>query len=744
MTVTVVATESPIKVAASGDGVAVTSTTTKILTTVSAGAGPQGPQGEPGGTGPAGSTGPKGDQGEPGPQGEPGQQGATGPQGDTGPQGEAGPAGPQGDTGPQGATGPQGPQGEQGPQGSQGPTGPQGETGPPGTTTWSGITDKPSTFTPSTHTHAITDVTGLEAALSEKADETALAEIAYSGQYADITGAPSLATVATSGAYADLSGTPSLGKVATSDNYADLTGTPSLATVATSGAYADLSGLPSLAAVATSGAYSDLSGTPSLSAVATSGKYADLSGTPSLATVATSGKYSDLSGTPASMTPTAHATSHKAGGTDPISPSDIGAAASSHTHTLAAITDAGTAASRSVPTSGNASSTQVVLGNDTRLTDARSPASHAHGNLTNAGAIGSTPDQIAITTTSGVLTTTPTLYEYQVYVSDMVTGNFGTDDQLGSVMQSIDSAFDYTNGNVSANATNISTLQTSATYLPGYDGIADADDWVSRVSTAGGSVSTATRAAVTRFCVAIQAAGLRSKIWRLNAFCGSSLTAALVPIYRGPSRTGTQYGNTTDTNNNFVSGSYAEATGLTGNGTTRYLTLGTFAQLRTSWATGHFGADYTGADSTDRYIMGGFFNEGLTSPRGWYRIWGSTTYGINGVFGNPTKSGFTQTGNLKIVNRSSSTSLWFYEAGERVSTETTTTNTSTEQPLGQFCIMAASYTNVSGGVATTSVNGYGPAVGTIRGYTIGDSFTQFQAYAFGAAWIRLQQELGRS
>ncbi|NBW85456.1 MAG: hypothetical protein EBR23_01145 [Planctomycetia bacterium] len=333
----------------------------------------------------------------------------------------------------------------------------------------------------------------------------------------------------------------------------------------------------------------------------------------------------------------------------------------------------------------------------------------------------------------------------------MGTGNFGTDDQLGYVIQGIDSAFTYTNGNVSnlntslsTTNTNVSALQTSATYIPGYDGIADADDWVSRVSTAGGSVSTATRAAVTRFCVAITAAGLRSKIWRANAFCGSSLTAALVPIYRGPSRTGTQYGNTTDTNNNFVSGSYTEATGLTGNGTTRYLTLGTFSALRTSWATGHFGADYTGADATDRYIMGGFFNEGLTSPRGWYRMWGSTTYGINGVFGNPTKSGFTQTANLKIVNRSSSTSLWFYEAGERVSTETTTSNTSTEQPLGQFCIMAASYTNVSGGVATTSVNGYGPAAGTCRGYTIGDSFTQFQAYAFGAAWIRLQQELGRS
>lgn len=33
------------------------------------------------------------------------------------------------------------------------------------------------------------------------------------------------------------------------------------------------------------------------------------------------------------------------------------------------------------------------------------PSSHTHGNITNAGAIGSTSNQIVVTTTSGVLTT---------------------------------------------------------------------------------------------------------------------------------------------------------------------------------------------------------------------------------------------------------------------------------------------------------------------------------------------------
>jgi hypothetical protein len=48
-------------------------------------------------------------------------------------------------------------------------------------------------------------------------------------------------------------------------------------------------------------------------------------------------------------------------------------------------------------------------GNDARLSDARVPTSHTHGNITNAGAIGSTSGQIVVTTTSGVLTTAATI-----------------------------------------------------------------------------------------------------------------------------------------------------------------------------------------------------------------------------------------------------------------------------------------------------------------------------------------------
>jgi hypothetical protein len=108
---------------------------------------------------------------------------------------------------------------------------------------------------------------------------------------------------------------------------------------------------------------------------------------------------------------------------------------------------------------------------------------------------------------------------------------------------------------------------------------ADAADWTRRVQANGGAVSTSTANAVTDFCNAIDAAGIRDRFYRLNLFCGTGgLNACLVPLYRGPSLSGTQYGNATDTNvGPFSSGDYVETGaggGLQGNGSTKRLDTG--------------------------------------------------------------------------------------------------------------------------------------------------------------------------
>jgi hypothetical protein len=96
---------------------------------------------------------------------------------------------------------------------------------------------------------------------------------------------------------------------------------------------------------------------------------------------------------------------------------------------------------------------------------------------------------------------------------------------------------------------------------------ADAAAWAAAVTAAGGTYSGSTLKAVSNFTRSAKSAGYWSKINRINLFCGNQLAAALVPLKVGG-------GSATDTNVAFLAGDYTEATGLTGNGTTKFLRTG--------------------------------------------------------------------------------------------------------------------------------------------------------------------------
>lgn len=71
-------------------------------------------------------------------------------------------------------------------QGPQGPTGPQGPAGDvSGSIAWSNVTGKPSTFTPSAHTHTSADVTDFAAAVVAAAPPTTNASLLTSGTLPD-------------------------------------------------------------------------------------------------------------------------------------------------------------------------------------------------------------------------------------------------------------------------------------------------------------------------------------------------------------------------------------------------------------------------------------------------------------------------------------------------------------------------------------------------------------------------------
>jgi hypothetical protein len=71
-------------------------------------------------------------------------------------------------------------------------------------------------------------------------------------------------------------------------------------------------------------------------------------------------------------------------------------------------------ANGSVSVAYGVTSSTACRGDDSRLSNARTPTSHVHGNITNAGAIGSTTGQIVVTTTAGVLTTAASISTSQV------------------------------------------------------------------------------------------------------------------------------------------------------------------------------------------------------------------------------------------------------------------------------------------------------------------------------------------
>lgn len=109
---------------------------------------------------------------------------------------------------------------------------------------------------------------------------------------------------------------------------------------------------------------------------------------------------------------------------------------------------------------------------------------------------------------------------------------------------------------------------------PSFD--ADVSDWADvRVPAAGGAVSAATKDTVNAFTLAAKTKGYWPKLNRVSIFGTNGFTGLNVPLKVG-------LGAATDTFVNFVAGDYSLATGLTGNGTTKYLNTGLLANALTN------------------------------------------------------------------------------------------------------------------------------------------------------------------
>ena len=268
----------------------------------------------------------------------------------------------------------------------------------------------------------------------------------------------------------------------------------------------------------------------------------------------------------------------------------------------------------------------------------------------------------------------------------------------------------------------------------------EAAAWAARVVSNGGTVSGSTLSAVSKFCAAIASAGIRHRFYRLNLFCGS-FQGAFVPLFRGPSLGGTQYGNTTDTNNAFVGvgTDYAEtgaSGGLTGNGSTKYLNTGFNVDQLPGAANCHLSSFITGTQdiASARTLLGVLFNGVTDRYRLFLQLFGSTApnYGIQTELGK-ANSAFANNrtntnGGLILASRTSTTLLTLYD--DAVSIGTSEVNTAETTGASPFFVFARN----------------GPTEyynGRMAAYSIGAGMTAAQVTAYNTAMQAFQSAMGR-
>jgi hypothetical protein len=261
----------------------------------------------------------------------------------------------------------------------------------------------------------------------------------------------------------------------------------------------------------------------------------------------------------------------------------------------------------------------------------------------------------------------------------------------------------------------------------------EAAAWRSAVVANGGSVSASTMKAVSDFCSAIDSANLRDRFYRLNLFCGTGLNACLVPLYRGPSLSGTQHGNVTDTNNGpFSSGDYVEtgaSGGLTGNGSTKYLDTGLSQRYPPTESDRHVSA-YASTLSAADSLLGSY---DFPAPVGYYDLFCSAS---------ATNIEWYSGGNFNAATGPAAAGFWMgtgtvnktlYKNGVSVGSSAVGANSTSVSTLS-FLVFGFNNAGVAGNIYN----------GRLAAYSLGLSVTGTQAAAYNAAIQAFQTALGRN
>lgn len=255
----------------------------------------------------------------------------------------------------------------------------------------------------------------------------------------------------------------------------------------------------------------------------------------------------------------------------------------------------------------------------------------------------------------------------------------------------------------------------------------DALAWASAVTAGGGTYSAGTLAAVSTFTARAKAAGYWSKLNRINLFCGNQLAAALVPLKVGG-------GAATDTAVAFVSGDYSESTGLTGDGTTKYLRTGLIPSVSLTLNDTHLSVYNRGVTAGGGVHIGtragGVTFHELLAP---FTTGSMIARQYDDVNGRLASAVLTGPFGLMTASRTSSTSHVAYQRATSVTSAATT---------GGALLATEIYVFQCNNAGAPTVGAY--VANPLGGYSIGAGLTQADVTAYNTHIQDFQAALGRS
>jgi hypothetical protein len=262
---------------------------------------------------------------------------------------------------------------------------------------------------------------------------------------------------------------------------------------------------------------------------------------------------------------------------------------------------------------------------------------------------------------------------------------------------------------------------------------ADALAWAAAVTAASGTYSGTTLSALSTLITGLKSAGLWTKMVFFNPVCGDQLAAARVQ-YKSASGTWAQAAVTA-----LVNGDYTEATGIKGNGSSKYLDTQVTVSQMPGGGNNHMGFYGAGMETSgaDKSLMGAY---GASPFPGYVFDSYSPGNGGRGYFPNdgstPAAAAATASGLLAdayVVGSQTATNLTkLYQAGSNIATSTNSTGAT------------ISGTNTIFVLGVNGSFGFQHSVAYCRGYHAGQGLSSGDDSTLKSLWDTFNTALSRN